>query len=173
MWGELAEAHAEAGHEYDAITRACRRRGDESARREGVVDTAKRPFSAEERHAMLNGLVAPLPTPAPPADERAELVKRLRWGDPTFALTGEAANQIERDGARIAELGRERDGAVKIGHAFASDAEAAKARAEAAEALLAEIMAGHRGDNRQVTFHSGALLARVSAALAQKEPSNG
>jgi hypothetical protein len=170
MWGELAEAHAEAGHEYDAITRACRRRGDESARREGVEDTAKRPFSAEERNAMLNGLVASKPTPAPPPDERAEL-PHAAW-DAVKTAVEESLNNAEGKvsayylehyfkraglvvlhavdmpdyGARIAELERERDDAVKIGHAFASDAEAAKARAEAAEARVVELEATQCGE---------------------------
>lgn len=83
---------------------------DEAARRDGVEDTAQRPFSAEERHAMLNGLVAPLPTPAPPADERAELVAKLRALYPANTSPLAAATLLERDGARIAELERERDG---------------------------------------------------------------
>jgi hypothetical protein len=199
MWDELAEAHAEAGHEYDAITRACRRRGDESARREGVE---RREWRNEQTDKMLAETLGE-PTPAP-ADERAELVRRLNR-DVFYTSVGAAetaATLLERDGARIAELERERGAArsradrrfeeyVKQGE----ELRAANARAEAAEAEVARlreaakayrqaeqdyVFMAERPDEEYVPadvhlarMHMHRAAAALDAALAQKEPSNG
>jgi hypothetical protein len=162
MWDELAEAHAEAGHEYDAITRACRRRGDEAARRV-VVETRPLRILCDQDGAYCTvarclergSCDAPKgrPTPAPPANERAELVKRLlEMGksmiadDPDAYLGDKAAALLERDAARIAELERtleawRKDNEDQRARSLRAekDAAAAQSRAEAAEARIAEL----------------------------------
>jgi hypothetical protein len=145
-------------------------------------------------------------TPAPPADERAELVEILLTGNinktETLEAIGSAAALIDTDGARIAELERERDEAraradrrfeeyVKQGE----ELRAANARAEAAEARekgLREAAKAYRQAEQDYVFmaerpdeeyvpadvhlarmHMHRAAAALDAAISQKEPGNG
>ena len=192
-------ADAARGFPYDRFSAALT---DEAARREGVENAPKCPQCSAAGYCTGKCNIIP----APPADERAELVEILLTGNinktETLEAIGSAAALIDTDGARIAELERERDAArsradrrfeeyVKQGE----ELRAANARAEAAEARergLREAAKAYRQSEQDYVFmaerpdeeyvpadvhlarmHMHRAAGALDAALAQKEPGNG
>jgi hypothetical protein len=164
---------------------------DEAARRESV---GRKTCGPEVFDAALKSLASEQLIPAPPADERAELKKRAKdaalatWPGPhetdgirikseKLWLAGYDAAR-ERDGARIAELERERDEMRVLRDKWADASLAANKRAEAAEArekVFAELLRKVPLPPKAITYDKAwELLDELqrlaeAAALSQKD----
>jgi len=178
-----------------------RRIGDlrnEVARREAVD------VSQGVSDALNDALMQSVET-TPPADERAELESFTEWlcremppdtviGDPKWWAPRIARALRRSDGARIAELEREREIARGVEQTAVDRLNALTARAEAAEAcekgLREKIkpfvdfgkryvdrdgwnISGQSVCRERIVDHFGPSDFREVAALAQKEPGNG